>query len=684
MHGGMLGADRSQLGDARFDRGVVRRVLRFAKPYRWLLLTYLGVIVAVALVQLVPPLIFRQIIDEAIPRGIDQGDRSLLHVLAALAVVAAVGSAALAIVERWLSARVGEGVIYDLRVQVFSHVQRMPLAFFTRTQTGALTNRLNSDVIGAQRALTTTIGGVASNLITLVTTLLAMAVLEWRLTLLSLVVLPLFIIPARRVGRRLQAITRQQMDLNASMNATMTERFNVAGALLVKLFGRSADEERSFAERADAVRATGVRSALYGRIFFIALGLVGAIGTAAVYWVGGLQVVNGSLSLGTLVALAAYVTRLYGPLTALSNAHVDLLTAMVSFERVFELLDAPLPLVDRPGAVDLVEPRGRIEIDHVRFTYPDTVIVPTLELDPTVGLVHRTGGPRSPLDRSPAVVRNGAVAAQDAAAAVPGTPGNGETGNGETGAEPSPIDASREVLRGVSATLEPGQLVALVGPSGGGKTTLSMLIPRIYDVSGGALRVDGHDVRDLTQESLHAAIGVVTQDPHLFHDTVGNNLRYARPDATDAEIVAAAQAAQIHDVIVALPEGYDTLVGERGYRLSGGEKQRLAIARMLLKDPAIVILDEATSQLDSENEAAIQDALAEGLAGRTSVVIAHRLSTITGADQILVLDRGRIVERGVHGDLLAAGGLYADLYRTLVRQDIDRQAHDESAALGLA
>jgi ATP-binding cassette subfamily B protein len=665
MHmGGMLGSDRSQLGDARFDRGVVRRVLRFARPYRTMLLAYLGVIVAVALVQLIPPLIFRQIIDEAIPRGIDQGDRGLLHLLAGLAVLAAMGSAALAIVDRWLSARVGEGVIYDLRVAVFGHVQRMPISFFTRTQTGALTNRLNSDVIGAQRALTTTIGGVASNLITLVTTLAAMAFLEWRLTLLSLVVLPLFIVPAKRVGRRLQAITRTQMDLNASMNTTMTERFNVSGALLVKLFGRAPDEERSFAARADGVRRTGIRSALYGRTFFIALGLVGAIGTAAVYWVGGLQVIDGTLSVGTLVALAAYVTRLYGPLTALSNAHVDLLTAMVSFERVFEVLDAPLPLVDRPGAVDLVDPQGRIEFDRVRFTYPDKVIVPTLELDPSVGLVP--------------VVGNGNGTDGDG-----GDRDGGEPGDGDVLAEPE-AGPGREVLRGVSATIEPGQLVALVGPSGGGKTTLSMLVPRLYDVSDGAIRIDGYDVRDLTQDSLHAAVGAVTQDPHLFHDTVGNNLRYARPDATDAELVEAARAAQIHDVIARLPEGYDTLVGERGYRLSGGEKQRLAIARMLLKDPAIVILDEATSQLDSENEAAIQRALAEALAGRTSIVIAHRLSTITTADQILVVDDGRIVERGVHGDLIAAGGLYADLYRTLVREDVQHVAQDQSTALGLA
>jgi ATP-binding cassette subfamily B protein len=689
---GMLGSDASQLGDARFDRKVVRRVLRFARPYRWMLLAYLGVIVAVAVVQLVPPLIFRQIIDEAIPRG-QGGDNTLLHVLAVLAVAAAVASAGMAIVERWLSSRIGEGVIYDLRVSVFGHVQRMPVSFFTRTQTGALTNRLNSDVIGAQRALTTTIGGVASNVITLVTTLVAMALLEWRLTLLSLVVLPLFILPARRVGRKLQAVTRTQMDLNASMNTTMTERFNVSGALLVKLFGRADDEQASFADRADGVRRTGIKAALYGRTFFIALGLVGAIGTAAVYWVGGMQVVNGTLSLGTLVALAAYVTRLYGPLTALSNAHVDLLTAMVSFERVFEVLDAPVPLADRPGAVDLVRPQGLIELDDVHFAYPDAVVIPTLELDPAVGLTRLPG--------TNGVAGVSGATGNGVRGPRPGGPGGDgrDAGAGDAGASDGDGDGDdrdvsdggggrpdREVLHGVSATIEPGQLVALVGPSGGGKTTLSMLVPRLYDVSAGEVRVDGHDVRDLTQDSLHAAVGAVTQDPHLFHDTVGNNLRYARPDATDAELEAAARAAQIHDVIAGLPEGYDTVVGERGYRLSGGEKQRMAIARMLLKDPAVVILDEATSQLDSENEAAIQRALAEALVGRTSIVIAHRLSTITSADQILVLDAGRIVERGTHVDLLAAGGLYADLYRTLVRSEVagPSRPEDDPTPLGLA
>ncbi len=685
--GGMLGADPSQLGDARPSWPVVRRVLRFAHRYRWQLLAYLGVIVVAAVVQLVPPLLFREIIDVAIPRGVDRGDSGLLHLLAALAVVVAVASAVLAVVERWLSARIGEGVIFDLRVAVFDHVQNMPLAFFTRTQTGALTNRLNSDVIGAQRALTTTIGGVASNVITLATTLVAMAALEWRLTLLSLVVLPLFIVPARRVGRRLQAVTRRQMDLNASMNTTMTERFNVAGALLVKLFGRREDESASFAARADGVRRNGILAALYGRTFYIALTLVGAIGTALVYWVGGMQVVEGTLTLGTLVALAAYVTRLYGPLTSLSNAHVDLLTAMVSFERVFEVLDTPLPLADRPGAVELTDVRGRVEFDDVHFAYPDRVIVPTLELDPEVGLGAAArrrpdGDGETPVEAGAPADGDGPV---DGEVPVDGVAVDGEddaTLRAAVDGDARHAGAGREVLHGITATIEPGQLVALVGPSGSGKTTLSLLIPRLYDVTGGAVRIDGLDVRDVTQESLRAAIGVVTQDPHLFHDTVANNLRYARPDATDAELEAAARAAQIHDVIAALPDGYDTVVGERGYRLSGGEKQRLAIARMLLKDPAIVILDEATSQLDSENEAAIQRALAEALAGRTSIVIAHRLSTITSADQILVVADGRLVERGRHADLLAAGGLYADLYRTLVREEAG--ARPDPSAVGLA
>ena len=544
-----------------------------------------------------------------------------MALMAGLMVAVAVAEAFLSIFERLWSSKIGEGLIYDLRVALFDHVQRMPLGFFTRTQTGALVSRMNNDVIGAQRAITGTLGAVVSNVIVVATTIVAMLYLEWRLTLLSLVVLPVFVIPAKRVGRRLQDLTREQMDLNASMNTTMTERFGVAGAMLVKLFGRQDQEVDEFGDRAGRVRDIGVKTALYSRTFFIALGLVAAIGTALIYWVGGELVISGALTIGTLVALGTYVTRIYTPLTSLTNARVDLMTAFVSFDRVFEVLDTPNPIQDRPGAVDLVDPAGSIELDDVWFTYP-------------------TGSE-----------------AQVASLETPG-------------ALPENADGS-PVLKGLTATMAAGSMTALVGPSGSGKSTLSSLIPRLYEVTEGSVRIDGHDVRDLTQHSLRRSIGVVTQDPHLFHETVRSNLRYARPDANDAELEEACRAARIWDVITALPNGLDTLVGERGYRLSGGEKQRLAIARMLLKDPCIVILDEATSHLDSENEAAVQAALDEALRGRTSVVIAHRLSTIVAADQILVLDEGRFVERGTHVSLLARGGLYADLYRTLVRGEAE-------------
>jgi ATP-binding cassette subfamily B protein len=642
----MLGSDPSTIKGAKLGEGVVRRVLReFAAPFRGLLVGFVATIVAEAVLDLGPPLLFRQIIDHALP----EKDSGLLNVLAILVVVIAVIGAGLSFIERYCSSKVGEGLIFDLRVRLFEHVQRMPISFFTRTQTGALISRLNNDVLGAQRALTATLGSVISNLIVLTTTLIAMFLLDWRITIVALVLLPLFILPAKRVGRRMQTLTRDAMNLDAEMNTRMTERLNVSGALLVKLFGHQPRESSEFSERAGKVRDIGVRTAMYGRTFFIALGLVASMGTAAVYWLGGHSVINGAITVGTLVAMAAFVTRIYQPLTALTNARVDIMTAFVSFDRVFEVLDMPNPIQDRPGAIDLVEPKGRIELDDVWFRYP-----PATE-NVIASLVNPTGAhPTStPLPDEDTVA--------DVATDHDGH--HDDPGQRPDGVAPD----EAYVIRGVTIDIQPGQLVALVGPSGAGKTTISSLIPRLYDVTKGAVRIDGHDVRDLTQDTLRAAIGVVSQDPHLFHERVIDNLRYANPAASDAQIFEACRAAQIHDVIAGLPDGYDTIVGERGYRLSGGEKQRVAIARMLLKDPAVVVLDEATSHLDSENEALVQDALTNALAGRTSVVIAHRLSTIIAADQILVIDDGRLVEQGTHVELLEAGNLYADLYRTLVR-----------------
>ena len=587
----------------------MKRVWQFATPYKWSIIGLLVSIFVAALLALVPPLLFRLIVDKAIP----QADKNRIVTLTIILVVAALADAVLQIVQRWYSARIGEGLIYDLRVALFDKVQHMPIAFFTRTQTGALISRLNNDVVGAQQAVTGTLGSVVSNVLVLVTTLIAMLALEWRLTLLALVVLPAFIIPARKVGVRLQDISREQMGLNAQMNTQMTERFNVAGAMLVKLFGRHSDEVGAFSGRAGRVRDIGIISAMYGRVFFVALGLVGALGAVAIYGIGAFMVVSGGITIGTLVAMAAFVQRIYQPLTGLTNARLEVMTALVSFERVFEVLDAPVSITDKPGAFDIVGAKGAVQFDHVGFRYPDGASVSIASL---------------------------------------------EAGGIMQGADPD-VD----VLVDVSLTIAPGETIAIVGSSGAGKTTLANLIARMYDVTRGTVKLDGHDVRDVTGISLRSAIGVVSQDPHMFHESIKANLLYAQPGATDAQLVEACKSAYIHDTIASLPDGYDTVVGERGYRLSGGEKQRLAIARLLLKNPAVMILDEATSHLDNESEVLVQRALEAASTNRTAIVIAHRLSTIRDADRIVVLDQGRVAEEGTHDQLMALNGLYASQVR---------------------
>ncbi|MEX2291211.1 MAG: ABC transporter ATP-binding protein [Mycobacteriales bacterium] len=601
------------VADQKLAPGTARRIARFAVPYRRELTFFLVLIVLAAFLSVLNPLIFKKIIDDGIGTNPPlTADRDLVVGLALVVAGLALADAGLQLWSKWFSIRVGEGLIYDMRSAVFTHVSQMPLAFFTRTQTGALISRLNHDVLGAQSAFTGTLAGVVSNVIGVVLTLIAMLLLSWQITLLSLVLLPVFLVPAKLVGRRLQALTRESYAIDAQMTNTMTERFNVSGALLVKLFGRPDLEDSAFRAKAGRVRDIGITRAMYGRVFFVSLTAVAALATAMVYGVGGTLAASGSLGVGTVVALAAYLSRLYGPLTALSNVRVDVMTALVSFERVFEVLDLEPMVAEKPDAVALPPDAASVEYDDVLFRYPSAEQVSLASLESV-----------AVLDQSPSSV----------------------------------------VLHGLSFRAEPGELIALVGPSGAGKTTVSQLVTRMYDVDAGAVRIGGVDVRDVTMRSLRDAVGVVTQDAHMFHDTIRANLLFAAPAADEDRLWQALEAAQVGALVRSLPDGLDTLVGDRGYRLSGGEKQRMAIARLLLKAPRIVVLDEATAHLDSESEAAVQRALSAALAGRTSLVIAHRLSTVREADQILVMDEGRIVDRGRHEELLERDGLYTELYR---------------------
>ena len=585
-----------------------KRILAFAIPYKAELTFFLLAVVVDSSLVVATPLLLRTLID----KGVVPHNGALVTKLALIVGALAIADALINMVSRYFSARIGEGLIYDLRTQVFRHVQRQSIAFFTRTQTGALISRLNSDVIGAQQAFTSTLSGVVSNALSLILVAGAMMALSWQITVVSLCLLPIFLIPTKWLGRRLQEYTRKSFNLNAEMSSTMTERFNVSGALLVSLYGKAEEESANFSDKAGRVRDMGVQIAVLNRIFFIAITSIAAIATAFAYGIGGHLAINGAISVGTLLAITALLARLYGPLTGLSNIRVDIMTALVSFERVFEVLDLEPMVTDRPQAKILSTTKPEITFDHVGFAYPKATEISLASLE---------------------------------------------------GVAKAEVVDSGTVLEDISFVAKPGSFTAIVGPSGAGKSTISGLLPRLYDVTSGSIRIDGVDIRDLTIESLRKTIGVVTQDSHMFHDSIENNLRYAKPDATSDEIQSACEAAQIWKFIQSLPNGLDTVVGERGHRLSGGERQRLAIARLLLKAPAIVILDEATAHLDSENEALVQEALQGALVGRTSIVIAHRLSTIAGADQILVLDGGRIVESGRHEELVVKRGLYFDLYQ---------------------
>lgn len=614
----------------QFSLALLQRVWGYAKPYRLKTAGLLVTIFAITGLSLIPPLLYRDLIDNALPNK----DVTRLVWLTLGMIGIPVVNAFIGLGQRYLSATIGEHLIADLRNALFNHLHGMGLRFFTHSKTGELMSRLNNDVVGAQSALTGTFVNVITNVVTVISTLAIMITLEWRLTLLSVIILPLFILPTRRVGRVLREIRRESMNLNAKMNALMNETLNVSGVLLVKLFGRQADEMEKFRERSGQVAKIGVRSAMVGRWFFMGIGLVSAIGTAVVFGVGGYLVIVGVFTVGTIVAFGAYLNQLYGPLSAMSNAHIELATSMVSFERVFEILDLPLEIKDKPDALELTNVAGRVTFENVSFSY-------TKGGDGGAGLLGLT------VDRS---------------------------AGGDNGSQPVIAPTRQMAIENISFNIEPGQLAALVGPSGAGKTTITYLLPRLYDPTQGRICLDGHDLRDVTQKSLAQAIGMVTQETYLFHDTIKTNLLYAKPDATQAQIEAACEAANIHHFIAGLPDRYETVVGERGYRLSGGEKQRLAIARVILKDPRLLVLDEATSSLDSQSEALIQEALVRIMQQRTSLVIAHRLSTILAADVILVMDRGRLVEQGhrhgprsAHEELLAREGLYAHLYRTQFR-----------------
>ena len=600
--------------------GTVKRIASYAKPYKTYITIFLITVVIEAFLIITSPLLLRELID----KGVIPKDGALVTKLALAVAFIAIFDSFISIFGRWFSARIGEGLIYDLRSEVFEHVQKQSVAFFTRTQTGALISRINSDVIGAQQAFTATLSGVLSNSVSLVLVIGAMLILSWQITIVSLLLLPLFLVPTKWVGKKLQSLTRDSFNLNAEMSSTMTERFNVSGAMLVSLYGRQSDEKSYFRSRARKVADIGIEIALLNRIFFIALTSIAAVATAIAYGIGGHLAIDGTVTVGTLLAITALLARLYGPLTALSNVRIDVMTALVSFERIFEVLDLAPMVQDRPSAKELTGKDFAVEFKNVSFAYPKAEEISLSSL--------------------------------------------------ESVAKPETVE-SGVVLNGLTFTAKSGTMTALVGPSGAGKTTISALVPRLYDVTSGSIEVGGFDIRDLTMKSLRENIGVVMQDAHLFHDTIGENLRYAKPDATEAEMQAACEAAQIWSLVSSLPNGFDTMVGERGHRLSGGEKQRLAIARLLLKSPQVVILDEATAHLDSENEALVHQALSAALKGRTSLVIAHRLSTVREADQILVLEKGLIVERGTHDELVAKNGLYAELYN---RQDLSGSTDQDS------